>query len=119
MWIIILIIVIVIGVMLFVKFDKDFITAVPRKDGDYAMSFENGKKPVCRLIDKRTINNSEYYVFVPVESLSAIPDDDIIILKAVKKDDNKIVLNFAEKDVDEIIYRDIKTKYATKYNFVE
>ncbi|MBE6757770.1 MAG: DUF1292 domain-containing protein [Ruminococcaceae bacterium] len=116
MWIIILC-VIVAGAILFKVFDRDFISARQLKGKTYHLSFENGKEADCELIAEYDYNEKDYFVFVPLASMKCIPDEDIIILRQVRKTAEKSVFVFADKETDEKIYRQVKKQLGGKYNF--
>ncbi len=118
MWIIIVLL--VLGFILFKIFDRDFILAQEQKSGNYLVKFESGLSPMCELVDVFNINDKKYYVFIPVESLRAIPDEDIIVLKCIrKKSDGNLAFVFADGEPCEQIFKTIKTKYSHKYKFIE
>lgn len=117
MWIVIIVLV-VIGIIAFRIFDRDFIIAVKMNNGNYRVKFENGKEPVCTLVDVFDVDDNIYYVFIPIESLKRVPDEDIIVLKCLRKTDEKITLVFPEDGPCELIYHTVKKEYANKYNFM-
>ncbi len=117
MWIAIVVL-IVIGIIVFKIFDRDFIIAVKQSNGNYHVKFENGKEPICTLVDIFTVDDKLYYVFIPLESLKRIPDEDIIVLKCIRKTDDKITFVFPEDGPCELIYQTVKKEYANKYNFM-
>lgn len=116
-WIII-ISVIIIGVVLFKVFDRDFILAIPQKKDTYLLKFESGKEPICKFMGKYKYDDYTYYVFVPFESLDAIPSEDIIILKCVKQTAEKLICVFPEPDKDERILKAFYKEYKDRYNFI-
>ncbi len=116
-WIII-IAVIIFGFVIFKKLDRDFILAIPQNKNNYILKFENGKEPLCKLMNEYEYGTDTYCVFVPIESLKAIPSEDIIILKCIKKSPEKLTCVFAEADRDKIIIENFYNKYKDKYNFI-
>ena len=96
MWLAIIILIIV-GIVLFKIFDRDFIKAIPQKNGKYKLIFESGKEPICELVCTCLRNNKKYYVFIPVKSLNAIPDEDIIILKSIILWNSTVYCVFAQE----------------------
>ena len=116
MWVIIIIV--VLGVFLFKIFDRDFIRATQQNDGNYLVEFESGKSPLCKLIDIFEYNEKDYYVFIPISSLRAIPSEDILVLKCIRKTENKIILVFPEQEADKVVLEKFLNKYIDKYNFV-
>lgn len=115
----VVIVIAIIGIILFKIFNRDFVLAIPQNGKSFLVKFESGKTSVCQLIDVFSYNNKDYYVFIPEESLKAIPSEDIIVLKCLKKSDNKIILVFPEQDADEYVLKKFLNKYGNTYNFID
>lgn len=117
-WIIIIAIVIIVGIFLYKAFDRDFITATHKTKDIYHLEFENGMEPDCKLMEKYTLNDKTFYVFIPLESLKAIPVEDIIILKCISDSPEKKTCVFPDSDDSGKIVEAFYNKYKDKYNFV-
>lgn len=118
MWIII-IVVAVAAFLIFKYYDRDIITATPIDGNKYDVLFENGKNPTCKLIDKLRYNNYDYYVFIPLESLTlrAIPIEDVIILRLFRRKENCLKLVFPDDEADKYVLERILIKH--KLNVTE
>ncbi len=118
MWIIIIVIVVVIaGCAAAYIFDPRILVTVTPKGGDnYLLEFENGQTPVCKLIHKTIHKKKEYFIFVPLESLSCIPEEDVLTLRCIKDRGNmkKCVL-----DIDYELYLKVKKTLGNRYTFKE
>ena len=82
------------------------------------MKFENGKEPICKLMNEYKYDDKTYYVFVPFESLHAIPSEDIIILKCMINTPEKLTCVFAEPDKDQMIVEAFYEQFKDKYPFI-
>jgi hypothetical protein len=120
MWIFIIIgIFLIIGIYFFKKYDKDFIVATQIENNIYHLIFETEKEIDCILLDTYTYKKQICYVFIPINSLKKIPDEDIIILSKYSQKDSKLILNFADRETDEFVYMKVKKQYYKEYNFAE
>lgn len=117
MWIAI-VIVIVIAIILFKYFDRDFIKVTQKSATQFFLEFENGKQADCVIIEKTEIEGNTYCVFIPIDSMNSIPDEDIIILRVMRHSEKNMTCVFASGEIDEQILQSVKKKYATKYRFV-
>lgn len=112
-------IILIIGIFLFKKYDKDFIVATQIENNIYHLLLETEKEIDCILLDTYMYKNQIYYVFIPISSLEKIPDEDIIILSKYSQKDSKLILNFADREADEFVYMKVKKQYYKEYNFAE
>ena len=110
MWIIILVAVLIIGFVIFKKYDKDFIKCTRLDNGYFFLEFENEKTAEGQLVKTYLINNKSYSVFIPIEEIkkAAVPMEDVIILQSYKEKSGSVCYVFADSDTDEIIFQDIK-----------
>ena len=117
MWILIaLIVIVVISIAVYIFDPRIFVTVTSKGEDNYLLEFENGEEPVCKLIHKTIHNGKEYLVFVPLESLSNIPDEDIITLRFVKQKGASKKYIF---DADYELCLKIKNTLANRYNFAD
>ena len=117
MWLVIVLIIIAAIIILLKFFNREIITAIPQSTEKYILEFESGKTPLCKLIDTYEYKNKNYYIFIPIESLNFIPLEDIIILKHISKNDNKLVFTFPEAETDKVIVKRFFEEYFDSYNF--
>lgn len=113
MWIIIIVAVIIVGILAFKHFDRDFIKATKLlgENNIYALSFENGKKPVCYLADVFDYEGKKYYVFIPTQSLKNVPLEDVIVLERYKEKEDEQIFVFADEETDKYVMENLISKY--------